>query len=394
MISLLEHGWRQGWSDRPALDPLAMIAAARESTGLCNFGEEDDGWRPRLNLLADALQQEAGLNALGLTIAYGQIVAALSNRLRAASLWHRHPEIADVPMTAPIIIVGQMRSGSTLMQRLLACDPAFTFTRFFESWNPVPRWDWLPFDDRRWRSRMALSLAHWLNPKFAAIHPTQATDADEEIGLHNISLYGAAFEAQWRIPSFARHGEASDSRPVYRQFRRHLQTIHWLRRDRTDKPWIMKLPQFAQDLEAVLDIFPDARLIVLQRDPVEIVGSSASLVRNQMALQSDRVDDRWIGREWLHKVALREERMAQALVRHSDAALVAYSAMQADWQGEVHRLYHTMGWSLTPAVLDRMTSFMQQPRHGRLSGHQYNISDFGLTEAQIRNTMMGLSQAA
>jgi hypothetical protein len=385
----LEHAWRRGWCDRPQLAPAALMAAARRTAGLDDFGRED-GWRDRLVRLCTALDDEAALNALGTTIAYGQLVAALAGRLRATAMWRRYPGIAETPITAPIIVVGQMRSGSTRMQRLLACDRRLTFTRFFESWNPLPRWPGLPVDDRRWRGWLALRVAHGLNPRFGVIHPVRPHQADEEIGLHNIALYGAAFEAQWRIPGFARHTERADSRPVYAEFKRHLQTIRWLRKDRTDKPWILKLPQFSQDLDAVLTTFPGARIVVLDRDPVRIVGSSASLVHNQMMVQSDDVDCRWIGQEWLRKVGLRQQRVAQARERHDVPAIdIAFNDMQADWRGEMAKVYRLLDMPLTPEAERGMARFMDKRGHRKLQQHRYDIADYALCEDQIRRSLAG-----
>jgi hypothetical protein len=385
--AVLEQAWRKGWFECPRLEPAALLAEARRVTAADDFGAED-GWRDRLDRLCAALDSEAALNALGTTIAYGQVVAALAGRLRATALWRQYPEIADMPITAPIIVVGQMRSGSTRMQRLLACDSRFTFTRFFESWNPLPRWPALPLDDRRLRGWFALRVAHGLNPRFGVIHPVRAHQVDEEIGLHNIALYGAAFEAQWRIPSFARHTETLDSRPVYAEFKRHLQTIRWLRRDRHDNPWILKLPQFGQDLDAVLDTFPDARLIVLHRDPVQVVGSSASLVHNQMQVQSDTVDSDWIGREWLRKVSLRQQRTEQARARRCPPSVdIAFTDMQADWRAEMWRVYELLGYPLTAEAERKMAAFMRKRGHRKLRRHEYDIADYGLSEQQIRRAI-------
>lgn len=367
---------------------------ARRVAGLQDFGLQD-GWRDRLDRLCTALHDEASLNSLGTTIAYGQIIAALTARLRAAATWRRNPGIHDIAIPAPIIVVGQMRSGSTRMQRLLACDDRFVFTRFFESWNPLPRWPRLPLDDRKVRGWFALRVAHGLNPKFGVIHPVRAQQADEEIGLHNIALYGAAFEAQWRIPGFARHGESTDCRPVYAEFKRHLQTIRWLRKERSDRPWILKLPQFSQDLDAVLHTFPGARVVVLHRDPVQVVGSCASLVHNQMTVQSDDVDRSWIGQEWLRKVALRERRIVQARQRHQVPSVdVAFSDMHADWRREMRRVYDMLGCPLTDAVERSMGRFMQKRGHRKLNGHRYDIADYSLTEEQIRRSVGTVPAAA
>lgn len=211
----LELAWSRKWLSRSSLEPALLLQRARQKTALADFGP-DNGWGHRLDLLTNALHREASLTPLGQTIAHGQLVSALANRLRATALWKRYPAILEQPVRAPVIIVGQMRSGSTRMQRLLAYDPRLTFTRFYEGWNPLQSlYSGRLFDDRRVRGWMALRFAHALNPRFKVVHPTGTNVADEEIGLHNISVFGSAFEAQWRVPSFAADGEVSDTQEIY-----------------------------------------------------------------------------------------------------------------------------------------------------------------------------------
>ena len=274
----------------PSLEPDALVAKARAQTRLQDLGP-DEMWRNSLQILTSALHRQARLSPLGTIVAHGQLVALLANRLRLQALWRRHPEILERPVRAPIVVLGQMRSGSTRMQRLLACDPRLDHTRFFESWNPAPiarRTG--PLDDRRLRGWFALFCARSLNPQFDAIHPTRTAAPDEEIGWHSISLFGSALEAQWRVPDFSQRCETMNALPVYREFKAMLQTVGWLRGARGGKPWVLKVPQFTQDLPELLKMFPDARLVCLHRDVGAVVASSASLARNQMELQSDHVD--------------------------------------------------------------------------------------------------------
>lgn len=386
---LLETAWARGWATRPILESAALIAAARREKGAGGLGA-DGAWRARLDVLTDALREEAALTSLGTVIAHGQIVAALANRARMADWCRRYPDILAQPIRRPIIIVGQMRSGSTRMQRLLACDPRFGHTRFFESWNPLPSGRLGPIDDRRLRGWFGLRCARWLNPEFATIHPTGTAQADEEIGFHNVSIFGSAFEAQWRVPRFAALNETIDARPIYAEFRRLLQITAWLRRDRGDRPMVLKLPQFTQDLAAVIDVFPDARLICLDRPLSETVASSASLVYSQMRTQSDAADPRWIGREWLRKILLRQERTARAR-RAADVAQidVGFEAVGGDWRGEIRRVYRLLGVPLTATVEERMARYLAQPQHGGLARHRYALGDFGLTEAGVAAALAG-----
>lgn len=384
----LQQSWRMGVATRPRLTASAMTVEAIRRTGLTDFGPEEN-WRPALDLLARSLVRDARLNALGRTIAYGQIVGILMQRLRAHALWAEHPEILARPLAPPIIVLGHMRSGSTRLQLLLACDPRFAHTRFFESWRPVPHRRGAAVDDRKWRAGAALQVARMLNPRFTAIHPTALSAPDEEIGFHAFSLCGAPFEAQWRIPAFARHWESADLDVVYGEFRALLQTIGWLRGEPLGRSWILKVPQFMQDLPALLRAFPQARLLCLSRDPVEVIGSSASLALNQMQIQSDHVDPHWVGREWLRKVALRE-RIARDTRALSTAPQldIEYRRMSQDWRAEMRRIYAFLGVELSAEVEQRMAQYVRSA-HGHAGRRpSYSLADFGLTRRDV-NAALG-----
>lgn len=380
----LDAMWASGVASRPSLDPAELIRKAERRTGLADFGG-DSSWRSRLDGLAEALEGEACLNAVGRTVAHGQLVAALAGRLRAeALLRHRMPDDAAPP---PIIIMGQMRSGSTRVQRLLASDPRLAATRFEESWTPVPARP-LGFDERHLRARASLAAARWINPAFSAIHPTGVGQPEEEFGLHAMAMFGSQFEAQWRLPSFARLCETMDAAPVYRDFARYLGLLRHQRPGGERRPWVLKLPQFTQDAEALLAIFPDARLVVLDRDPAALIASSASLVFNQMTIQSDEADRHWIGREWLHKIALRRQRMRSALAGHQGPVVeLAFDAVGRDWRTAMRRTYRMLGMDLTRDVEARMAATVDRARSLPLGAHSYHLESFGLTAREVAERM-------
>jgi hypothetical protein len=388
---LLDRLWVKGLAPRPSLDPEVLI-----DTAGARALPDRTGWRRRLAILCGDLEQTARLTPLGHTIAHGQIVAALRDRVRMERLWSRYPAILDHPIAPPIIIVGQMRSGTTRVQRLLACDPRLTTSSFFESWNPVPRSARRGgFDDRAWRARVGLAMARMLNPEFATIHPTAWNAPDEQIGWHAPSFFGSIYDTQWRVPAYTAEVENGDAVPVYQEFRRLLQTVTWLRGESGARPWVLKIPQFAQDLDALLAVFPDARILRLDRDPLAVVASSASLVRNQMDLQSEAVRPSWIGQETLRKVALRERRTEAALSRTPVRCLrVDYAAVDADWREEIERIYRFLHMPLAPALTRAMAVLLRDAKRQRLERHRYELSEFGLTEQAVRAALTASKLAA
>jgi hypothetical protein len=359
-----------------------MIGRAIAAEGSEDFG--GDHWRAPFAILIESLRSDATLNPIGHTLAFGQLAKVLRERLRAQALWKAHPEILEQPVTAPIIVLGSMRSGTTRIQRLLACDQRFAHTRLFESLSPVPEAGRGSIDLRAIKASAGLAFLHTLNPALAAVHPSRAQSPEEEFGLFSFAFSGAQFQAQWRIPSFARWWETADAAPVYRDFRRLLQTIAWSRGQRPGQPWVLKAPQFMEELDALLAVFPDARLLCLGRDAVDVVGSSCSLVWQQQRIQSDVADRHWIGREWLHKT-VRRVGAAEAVrrARPSVAQLdIAYLAVDRDWRGEIARIYDFLGVELTSSAVRRMACFLGGSKAHR--GHLYRLEDFGLDEREVR----------
>ncbi len=379
----LEQLWASGLAQRPSLEPEVIVrTAAQRERAVAKNG----AWRDRLDVLCIALAQEARLSALGRTIAHGQLVRIVASRARAEDWRRRLPQIADRPVAAPIVVVGQMRSGTTRAHRLLACDPAFAHTRLFETLEPVP---YRAVIDRRPAAALAaLAMMRLCNPAIAAIHPTSPRAPEEEFGLHAFSVWGAQFEGQWRVPSFAAALEKTGPeavRDVYTEFKGLLQLSGHLRGLDPARPWLLKAPQFCQDLDALLTIFPDARVIMLQRSPERVVASGASLAWHQMRIQADNLDRNAIGREWLRKTALREDRLERSLGRGVPHLRLDYDEVSRDWQAAMHRVYAFLGRPLPPVVEARMQAFVDRSTAHR--GHQYALEDFGLDAQGVRSAL-------
>ena len=215
-----------------------------------------------------SLREEADLNPLGLTMAHGQIVLVLRARIRAAALWHapsrdtrtpdpgadRHPRPDALGDDAAATAARLRRpAGATRDPRIPDPGAVGHATR-----RCVTAADCAP--------ALGLAALRRLNPEIARIHPTGPRRAEEEFGLFSFSFGPAQFEAQWRVPGLHRLVGGQPTSELYREFRALLQTNGWFRGEAPDRPWILKAPQFVEDLPALLDVFPDARFICLDRD--------------------------------------------------------------------------------------------------------------------------------
>ena len=105
-----------------ALDADRLVAETMEATGLDDLGEPT--WQDGFERLLDALREEARLNPLGVDIVAGDMRMLLGNRMAIIDWRKEHPEVADGDVVPPVVIVGQARTGTTILYDILAQDLA------------------------------------------------------------------------------------------------------------------------------------------------------------------------------------------------------------------------------------------------------------------------------
>jgi len=393
LMRSLQSAWAAGILPPADLCPERLRAMAEKETGLRDDTHEDRAFFERqLAVLLPALHHEARMTSFGRLIAHGSLLKVMKERLWAEALFRAHPEIDRIELAPPIVVVGPMRSGTTRLQRLLACDPGFDALKLYEASCPVP---WPRSFTARQDPRIAyvgrgLRLLTSINPTISEIHPTGPLEVDEELGLNEQSLSGALIEAQRRIPSFARHCETVDQGPAYARLKRLLKLRTWFADKDPARPYVLKTPQHMQDLAALMAAFPDAKLLFLHRDPVTVVASGASLAWNQMVIQSDHVDAHWVGREWLHKTGHRLDVTARVrtTIASEQQLDLGFEEMNRDWQGAIARVYRFLGRDLQLEAMAAMQDYVRRAasEHG-YARHRYSLSDFGLSAGEVEEQL-------
>ena len=385
---VIRGGRRLGVVGPAQLDKHFLMDQAAAVTGLDDFG---DRWFERpFDALLDSIKHEARLNAAGDFSAMKQFHHVLRDRLYAQMWFKRHPEILARPLKNPVVIVGPMRSGTTRLHRLLASDQRFAHLRSFETISPVPRpefEDVLAGEKEDFRPKLAariMKVARLANPRTLSIHPTGPYEPEEELGLLVASMWSMKHDAQWHVPSYAQWCEGENPVEAYRHMANLLRLIGWSQQESSLRPWILKTPQHMLDLPALLEVFPDARLIFTHRDPKQVVGSAASLAWNQTIIYSDHNDPAQTGRQWLGKTATMIERMraARDAIPRDRMIDVQYDDMETDWRGTMERVYRFLELDMAPAV-DGMQRFLDRSARLKRRPHRYSLAEFGLRADEV-----------
>lgn len=387
LLTDLQRAAIEGAAQRPVeLREDVVLAAARQRTGLKNFG--DQGFRARLRVWLAAADEDAELGPVGRATVFGNCVRNLANRLRLEDLLERHPEIADVRLDRPIIIAGLPRSGTTHLVNLIAADRRLRSLPYWESLEPIPAPEDVPgpdgVDPRLRRCRETYDRGDRLLPHLRAMHHMTPEHVHEEIELQDLDFGSYNLEWYARVPRWRDFQLAADPRPSYAYLKKALQALTWLR---GPARWVLKSPQHMERLGPLIETFPDATIVLTHRDPVHVIQSAITMLGYGARLRRTRVDLDDLAAYWIDRI----ERLLRACVRDRDlvppaASLdVLFHELMADDVGTVERIYARAGLPMTAAARAQLDAFMADNRRGKFGRVRYDLRrDFGLDPDALR----------
>ena len=367
-------------------DPEFLLAeATRQAEGLNDFG--DPSFRKALEVLCRSLETEAKLSELGRQLLYGKFVELLVNRLRIEDYFKRYPEIEQEVIAAPLVIVGLPRTGTTLLQRVMACDPQLYSMAWWETRYPVP----FPGESlqspaqRIERARGEVKVMVEAMPKLLSIHPMDADQADEELMLMEHSFM-AAFNAYANVPSYMNWLYSVSEKPAYDYLKRAMKFLQWQKRQRgiSAQRWVLKAPHHLLRMKLLLDEFPGARIVQTHRDPVDTIPSIASFIDTLWHIYSSDVDPAAAGQEWN---ALMARAFKATMAERDRQPGIFFDVRFEDTVKRpldvVRDIYAWAGLELSPAGEQAMQRWLEDNRRGARGAHDYASEHFGLSAEQI-----------
>ena len=371
-------------SGRPALRAEAAIEAAVRREGVDDFG--DGAFRDGLEALAAALDGEANLHTFGRLAQREMLVATLARRLRLVDHARRHPEVRDERVTAPFVVLGMPRTGTTLLSQLLDLDPRSRSLRAWEAGTLVPPPE---LATREEDPRIAAAAKQYVQtakliPPLPAMHPLGASLPEECVPLHMLDFRSLGFETQALVPSYGRWLEQCDMRSAYAIEKLALQVLQST--IPTDR-WALKTPNHLWALDALLEHFPDARLVWTHRDPAKVIPSVASLNTAFHRTWMKSVEPADVGAAWLGKLHLAVGRGLAFDDRQAGRAWchhLLYEDLMDDPVEAVRGLYAHFGEELMPLHEARMRAWMRHRPQSAFGRHRYDPRDFGMTEESVR----------
>jgi hypothetical protein len=360
--------------------PVELLAAAEVETGLSDWG--DDSFREGLDVYCRSLAEEAQLSELGAFALQANLQAQLVNRLKVVDHAKTHDLTGEV-ITQPVFVIGLFRAGTTLLSHLLDQDPA---NRSLLSWEaadsaPPPSAADLREGPRVEAGRQKLAMLDAINPGLSAIHREDADAPTECITLMAMDFKALLWESVANVPSYGQWLMQVDQTSAYRHHRLCLQV---LQSGGARGRWSLKSPHHALALEALTTVYPDAQLVYLHRDPVEVAVSAFSLIRCLSGTFTDADHTAYIVERWTDVLVESVARVEAFRLARPDVPVhdLAYTDLVGDPMTAVKGLYDFLGRDAPDA--GPVTAYLQANPKGKHGSHTYAAEDFGTSDGELR----------
>jgi hypothetical protein len=357
-----------------------LVQRARRATGLEDFG--DAAFAAPMQRFLDSCAFEADLSLVGHVATRWDAVRFLSNLLWLRDFELRAPSILSEPIEQPVFITGLPRSGTTFLHRMMLADPANRAPLVYETIYPYP--PAARRDRRTAQVARQLRAFEYLAPEFRSLHPLDATSPQEccEITAH--VFRSLRFDTTYRVPSYRTWLDTDPQAHLlayafHKRFLQHLQ--HHAGRSAPRPRWVLKCPDHLFALTAIRAVYPDARIVLVHRDPVKVLLSVTRLTEVLRRPFTRRIDPAEIGRQeslrWLdgtrRMIDVGDNAGLPEPVCH-----VHYLDLVSDPVATVEQVYAHFDLPLRRAVAETMERYVAAQPNGGYGAHTYRFEDHGL----------------
>uniref|UniRef100_A0A7C4QPF0 Sulfotransferase n=1 Tax=Schlesneria paludicola TaxID=360056 RepID=A0A7C4QPF0_9PLAN len=307
------------------------------------------------------------------------------------------PGYRRTEVKAPVFIIGNPRSGTTHLHRLMALDE-LQFTTFpaYEIFFPALTLQYLLAGLDRIDPYLGGPF-RWLRERFEArvFAPRDALhyirfnepEEDDQVTIHKFAspIFFAAFNRSRALAGLLRFDDmpAEFRRDVVGFYKSCLQRhMYRLGQGRT---LLSKNPTFPAKLRSIKEAFPDARFVYILRNPAVAIASIHSMLvsarqRWKTAPPTPEQTRRMIDTMcYMYQHAFEElERMPPG-----DYCIVEYEQLVADPYQLVQQIYAALGLPWSPAFEERLRQATAEAKRYR-SRHVYSLGPLGVTAEEIR----------
>ncbi len=299
-------------------------------------------------------------------------------------------------VNAPVFIVGNFRSGTTFLHRLLSKDS--------ERFTTMQMWEVLLSPSIAGRRIVATVAAvvgrpvRWILRQIEGFWHEQnvmhevslsAPEEDDYLLLHiwsalSVGLSAGLLDEAEPYAFFDRELPEADRRRIMGFYRRCVQRHLFAHRKRPGRQYLAKNPALTPKLATLREHFPDAKVICLVRNPLEAIPSFVSMMEFSWQVMGAPSDGPEL-REFLVRMARHWYSYPLELADNATPgsyAIVNYDRLVRDPGATVADIYQRFGFELSAAFTDQLRDATHRAR-GYESRHVYDLGSLGLSRDGI-----------
>jgi hypothetical protein len=367
-----------------------LLAASERRTRLSDFGDA----RFLEGLHRVITESQGRYTPLGTALFRNLLVRALGTRLRTVDYIKRHPDVLDIPIRRPVIILGFPRSGTTLLQTLLAASPGRDPIEFWELMSVTPVNEADLEADRAARIKgldRILRAAKLFVPELNRIHQSSPTTPEEDWQLLVPSLHALTFELAYGLGDYGRWLQTdADMTFAYGEMKQRLQIIL---HQRPREQLVLKCPDHLWFIDDVLKVFPDACIVQTHRDPLRCINSYTSMISLQERTLTGRIEWKALSERLTQMFLKGAQRAHAARLRHDARQFfdVSFEQLVEDPAAIIHRISDHFG---IDSPSERMVKTeLKKPRADRPGSHRYSYERFGIDPEAVRSQFRWYTEA-